>query len=167
MLQQGRRSDPYPYTWEIPVGLAAAVVLLGLVGLQLGRSLANLTAGRGWTWPPGRNLFTSLGGILHGDPGAGLAGTGPWASPTVFVVCLVIVELLVLAGVIAALVWGMRRWGPQRMKGMASAEQAETVLGLTRLRKVRAILRPDLYAVCRGTQTRNPGGHDGYHPAER
>jgi hypothetical protein len=49
------------------------------------------------------------------------------------------------------------------MKGMASAEQAETTLGLTRLRKVRRIIRPDLYAPDH-TPTQQHGGHDGYHP---
>lgn len=74
-----------------------------------------------------------------------------------------IVELLIAAALVAAITWGMRRWGPQRMKGMASAEQAETTLGLTRLRKVRRIIRPDLYAPDH-TPTQQHGGHDGYHP---
>ena len=37
------------------------------------------------------------------------------------------------------------RWGPARMKGMASRGEAERLLGVTRLRKVRAVVRPDLY----------------------
>lgn len=163
MLQQGRRSDPYPYTWEIPAGITVGVLIAVTFGLQVGRALANLAAGRGWTWPAGRNLFTSLGGILHGDAGAGLATPGGWASPTQLILWLVIVELLIVTGLVAAAVWGMRRWGPHRMKGMASAEQAEAVLGVTRLRKVRHIIRPDLYAASRNL-TAPEGGHDGYNP---
>ena len=163
MLQQGRRSDPYPHTWEIPVGIAAATVLLAVLGVQVGRGLANWSAGRGWTWPTGKSLFSSLPGVLAGNAGAGLTSSGEWASPTLLTVWLVIVELLIAAALVAAITWGMRRWGPQRMKGMASAEQAETTLGLTRLRKVRRIIRPDLYGPDH-TPTQQHGGYDGYHP---
>lgn len=162
MLQQSHRSDPYPYTWEIPAAITAAVVLVLILGLQLGRSMANLCTGHGWVWPTGRRVFTSLPGILHGDAGAGLA-SGDWASPAQLTLWLVIVELLILTGLITAGLWGMRRWGPHRMKGMASADQAETVLGLTRLRKVRGIIRPDLYPTRRALSAPR-GGHDGYHP---
>ena len=163
MLQQGRRSDPYPHTWEIPVGIAAGTVVALILGVQLGRGVANWTSGHGWTWPAGRNLFSSLVGILHGDAGAGLSPSGGWASPAALTVWLIVVELLILAALAAGIGWGMRRWGPQRMKGMASATDAEQTLGLTRLRKVRTIIRPDLYAPGR-TPTHQPGGHDGHHP---
>jgi len=41
--------------------------------------------------------------------------------------------------------WAARRWGPGRMKGMASPGEAEQVLGLTRLRRNAPLIRPDLY----------------------
>jgi hypothetical protein len=37
------------------------------------------------------------------------------------------------------------RWGPGRPRGMASRGEAERLLGVTRLRKVRSVVRPDLY----------------------
>src|SRR5205085_682312 len=37
------------------------------------------------------------------------------------------------------------RWGPGRIRGMATAAEAEKLLGVTRLRKVADIVRPDLY----------------------
>jgi hypothetical protein len=37
------------------------------------------------------------------------------------------------------------RWGPGRLRGMASRGEAERLLGVTRLRKVRSVVRPDLY----------------------
>ena len=58
---------------------------------------------------------------------------------------IVATELLILvAGTILA-VAALRRWGPGRLKGMASAAEAEASLGRTRLRRVRQIIRPDLY----------------------
>jgi hypothetical protein len=39
----------------------------------------------------------------------------------------------------------LERWGPRRLRGMASRGEAERLLGLTRLWKVRSVVRPDLY----------------------
>jgi hypothetical protein len=36
------------------------------------------------------------------------------------------------------------RWGPGRLRGVASRGEAERLLGVTRLRKVRSVVRPDL-----------------------
>jgi hypothetical protein len=37
------------------------------------------------------------------------------------------------------------RWGPGRLRGMASRGEAERLLGVTRQRKVRSVVRPNLY----------------------
>ena len=69
---------------------------------------------------------------------------------------------LLLAVAITAAIWVVRRWGPNRMKGMATADEAEAILGLSRLRRVAPIIRPDLYGA--QTTTSRNGDHDGYHP---
>jgi len=136
-MQRARRHNPYPLTWEIPLGIACAVLLTLAVGVHLGNALAHLTAGHTWTWPQPRDLFASIPIIL----------TGPSAAPTVNPgVWIVTVELLLTAslGWVGYLVW--QHWGPNRLKGMATAEQAEQVLGIRRLRKVAPIVRPDLHS---------------------
>lgn len=50
-MQRERRRDPYPWTWEIPMGLVVAGLLLVVLGIQLARGFANMLAGAGWTWP--------------------------------------------------------------------------------------------------------------------
>ena len=50
-MQRERRRDPYPWTWEIPVAVILATLFVIVIGIQLGRSVANLLAGAGWTWP--------------------------------------------------------------------------------------------------------------------
>lgn len=160
MLQADRRRDPYLFTWEIPVGVLTGWLLLACLGVHAARAIANWTIGAGWTWPEGKNLFTSLPKVLAGDPAAGLALHRPAAGTASLYGWIITVQLLLLAATVAATVWGLRRWGPGRMHGMASAQEAEQLLGISRLRRVAPIIRPDLTG-----STTNGGRHDGYHPA--
>jgi len=156
-MQRERRRDPYPWTWEIPVAVALATLFVVVLGIQLGRSVANLLAGAGWTWPDsnagtfpspiGTAFWTSLPGVLIGHSDAdlpspapsGLAGSGlVWTS-------LALTELTLLTATIWVGFYAYQRWGPGRMRGMATAAEAEKILGVSRLRKVAGIVRPDLY----------------------
>jgi hypothetical protein len=146
MLQTDRRRNPYPLTWEIPVGAATMLILLAALGVQFGRSIAHWTAGGGWTWPHGRALFTSLGAVLGGQATAGLNPLPvPAASPAAVIGWIVTVELILTISALTVTVLALRRWGPGRMRGMATPEQARSTLGAGRLRRVRSVLRPDLY----------------------
>jgi hypothetical protein len=58
---------------------------------------------------------------------------------------VVATELMLIAVCVVLLKVVLARWGPSRIKGMASAAAAERLLGVSRLRKVRAVVRPDLY----------------------
>lgn len=160
IAQVDRRRDPYPYTWEIPLGVLTTLLLLAGLGAHLGRAIANWIAGAGWTWPAGKALFASLPDLLAGDYSAGLTLAHQGAGPGAVYGWITAVEVLLLAGMTAATWWALRRWGPGRMKGMATAGEAEQVLGLTRLRVVAGIIRPDLHP----PGTTHTGGHDGYHP---
>ncbi len=158
-MQRERRRDPYPWTWEIPLAVALAGGFAIVLGLQLGRSVANLVAGAGWTWPDldagqftspiGTAFWTSLPGVVTGDSSAGLAeheaSSGRLAGPSLTWGCLIATELLlaVALGWVAIVI--LQRWGPGRMRGMATSAEAERMLGVTRLRKVAGIVRPDLH----------------------
>lgn len=144
-LQSERRRNPYPLTWELPVGILTGWLLLAGIGVHFARAVANLVAGAGWAWPAGRALFTSLPAVLAGHPRAGLTGTGAGASPALLYTVLTVVEVAVTAGTVLAGWWVWRRWGDTAMKGMATPTEAEQVLGLTRLRHHAAIIRPDLH----------------------
>ena len=159
VAQADRRRDPYPFTWEIPVGVLAGWLLLACLGVHLARAIANATVGAGWTWPEGRNLFTSLPRILAGDPTAGLSLNHPAAGTVALYGWLITVQVLLLAVTVIATIWGLRRWGTGRMHGMASAAEAEQLLGISRLRRVAPIIRPDL-----AESVTTGGRHDGYHP---
>ena len=143
-MQQSRRTTPYPYTWEIPLGAVLAVTLVLVGAAHAARSIALALAGAGWAWTSQAQLFSALPGILAGDSRAGL-GPGPAASPVLLYTCLVLVELLALVLIGWAVIAGMRQWGPARVRGMATRAEADTLLGLQRLRKVAPVVRPDLH----------------------
>ncbi len=145
-MQQQRRHTPHPLTWEVPAGLCAAAALVAIFGVHLGRTAANLVTGHGWGWPAREELFASLPGLLTGDANAGLANPiGAGAAVVPLWTCIAIAELGVLIGLGWALKQGLDRWGPHRLKGMATRAQVEQTLGRTRLRKVAGVVRPDLH----------------------
>ena len=145
MQQRSRRTNPYPFTWEIPAALTVGVLFLLLIGAQTGRSVANLLAGSGWVFVDRSGLFTSLGGIATGHPGAGLPTLAHPASNNLMWGCIAAAELAVVISCVIALKWGLDRWGPGRLQGVATRAEAEALLGRTRLRKHAKVIRPDLY----------------------
>jgi hypothetical protein len=171
-MQRERRHDPYPWTWE-PAALAGALLLIGLVlGVQVGRSLANLAVGAGWMWPesragdgpgPGPSIsspiggafWRSLSGVLSGDAGDGLAKPvpDPLAGPGLVWGSVAATEIVILTALIWMGAWTYLRWGPGRLRGMATRSEADAILGVTRIRKVADIVRPDLYGRHRHPRT--------------
>lgn len=149
-MQRSRRSNPYPFTWEIPLAAAVTVLLVLACGVHLGRAIANLVAGAGWALPARVDLFTTLPGVLAGDAASGVTGlAGPGAAPALLWACIAATELALILVMAAAAKAGLDRWGPGRLKGMAAPVEAERLLGRTRLRKARAVIRPDLYGTNR------------------
>lgn len=145
MTQQERRANPYPWTWEIPTAVAVGLSLILAVGVQLGRAAANLCAGAGWQLPNRSQFLTSLPAVLRGDARAGLIGLdAPTATPPLLYAGITTIELVLVAGSLALLAIGLRRWGPARLKGMASTAEAARLLGPGQLRRKADIIRPDL-----------------------
>ncbi len=145
-LQQQQRAAPYPYTWEIPAAIALTVGYALTLGVHLGRALAAQPTCGAWLWPDARAWFTSLPAVLAGDAAAGLsdaecvqAGPGPLIA-WIIASELVLLVLLALCGK-----WLLDHWGPGRLKGMATPDEAAQLLGVARLRRARHIIRPDLY----------------------
>lgn len=145
-LQQQRRQTPYPHTWEIPTLAAVTIAYLLTVGVHAGRGVANLTACGVWRWPDASAWFTALPGVLAGNATAGIADPAcAGASGGVLMGSIVALELVVGALVLLLGKWALDRWGPGRLKGMATPAEATQLLGVDRLRRVRRIIRPDLY----------------------
>jgi hypothetical protein len=146
MSQRSRRQDPYPWTWEIPLVIVLAGLALISFGVHLGRAVANVLAGCDWRFPGRVDLFRSLPAVLRGDAGAGLVDLhGPGASPSSLLICVAATELILLAATVLLIKLGLDCWGPAGTRGVATPGEAEKLLGVTRLRRSRKIVRPDLY----------------------
>ncbi|MGG5258665.1 hypothetical protein [Phycicoccus avicenniae] len=143
-MQSSRRSTPYPWTWEIPLAATTSVLLLLTVAVHAARLLANGTTAGVWSFTSRDQLFTVLPRLLAGDARAGLP-PGPVATATALYVWIALCESATVAGLGAITVTAVRRWGPGRVRGMASRAEAEELLGVRRLRSVAPLVRPDLY----------------------
>ena len=143
------RRDPLPLTWELPAAAALAWVAVAATLLPAGRGAASWLTGAGWVWSEnGAGLTASLVGLLTGHPSYGLPAPTASALPTASVVYL-LVTLVELAWLIVSLLilraW-WRTWGPGMREGLADRAEVEKVLGLSRMRRNRNVIRPDLYA---------------------
>jgi hypothetical protein len=146
MVQRERRRDPYPFSWEVPFLAVLAVCVCLVLGVHLGRAVANLLAGGGWGWPGRGQLLVSVPKVLDGHSGAGLVRrSGPLAGPTALRTWIVVAELALTAAAMWFGVVVLRRWGPWRVAGMASPAEVAQLMGVARLRKAKAVVRPDLY----------------------
>jgi len=143
-------------------GEVAAVVLTGVLLLLAsaaltGLALASALFGGDWVWPAGSDTAGQvLAGLLTGEPGRGLPAQLQAQVPGSVAVysSVVAAELVMLAA--AALLWRYHRPGDAR-GGMATRSEAQRVLGRSRLRQARTIIRPDLY----GTTSRSALGAGG------
>ena len=147
--QQRRDPQPLARGGEVAlVTLAAVLLLLGLAALA-GLGAAAALAGGGWVWPHGSDTIGAvLAGLLTGDAGRGLppelAARLPGTAAVYSGVAVAGLLVLTVAGGGVVLFWRYHRPGDAR-RGMATRGEAAQVLGRSRLRAARAIIRPDLH----------------------
>ena len=154
MAVRGARADVRPVPWEVPVAAGGCWLALAVLLFPCGQGAAGWLFGGGFVWPRGSgSLLRSVTGLLSGRPGRGLAGGGPGGLPGAPVVYVVIGlgEVLLAAGSVWLIVCWWRRLGPGAPRGMADRAEAEMVLGVSNLRRKRAVIRPDLRAGRAGT----------------
>jgi len=142
------RRDALPLTWELPAAATLAWVAVAATLLPAGRGAATWLTDAGWVWPEtGAGLRASLAGLLTGHLAAGLttadASGLPASGPVYLVVVLAEVAWLIVSLLAVGIWW--RTWGPGMRQGLADRFEVEKVLGLSRIRRDRKVIRPDLY----------------------
>ncbi len=140
-----RRPDPLPWSWEVPAGAALAWLSLFAAALLATQGAVGFLTGHGWLWPTSPRLIPALGGLLTGQVGVGVDAPAGLPSAALVYALAVVFELALLAVSVWAAVRFWSTVGPGRRYGMATRAEAETILGVGRLRRVRKLIRPDLY----------------------
>lgn len=145
MRVQSRRTDAFPTTWEIPVGIGLVWLLAAFLALPAGQGVAFALQGDGFVWP-GPRLGQSLLGLLSGEPGRGLGPELRSDLPPVLLIyaAAMLVELALVTGAVVGFAWWWRTVGPYAQLGMAHRQEVAAVLGRGHLMRRRATIRPDL-----------------------
>jgi len=150
-MERSRRdrftTNRVPLTWEIPAAVIFAGLFFILVTPMVVQGLvAFVTAGE-FEWPS-EHLLDAYAGLLHGHFGEGLRRDVAAALPPDGVMWLLTIlgEVLVLGAAVVVVLWMRDMTGTNSRHGLATATQAAEALGLPRLRKSAAVIRPDLYA---------------------
>ena len=148
------RADVQPTSWEIPAAAAAVWLVAAALILPASQGAAAALFGGGWVWPRGSShLMASIGGLVIGRPGRGLPAeliTRIPAGAPIYVLAI-LAELLLTAASFSTVVLWWTHVGPGALRGMATRLEAESVLGVSALRKAREVIRPDLYGAERGS----------------
>ena len=145
MRVQSRRTDVFPTTWEIPVGIGLIWLLAAFLALPAGQGFAFVLQGDGLVWP-GPELGRSLLGLLAGHPGEGLSPELQAAVPPPGLVygAAALVEIALATAAVTGLSWWWRTVGPLAQFGMAARHEVAAVLGRNQLMRRRRSIRPDL-----------------------
>lgn len=149
MGTQRSRADVQPVTWEVPAVAGTCWLVLVVMLFPAGQGSAGWLFAGGFVWPHGSTpLLHSIGGLITGQPGKGLAGkdVARLASTPSIYLLIVLGELLLTAATAWVIVLWWRYLGPGARQGMADRAEVETVLGVSNLRKKRTVIRPDLHA---------------------
>lgn len=145
--RRARFTNVAPSAGEFAVAvLLAGLFFLIVTPLAVQGVVAGATSGD-FALPNG-HLLDAYGGLLHGHFGAGLprgvADVLP--SDAVMWVLTLLGEVLVLGAVVVVGMWMRELTGTSSRHGLATPTQAAEALGVPRLRKSAAVVRPDLYA---------------------
>jgi hypothetical protein len=159
-MERSRRdrfaTNTVPLTWEIP----AAVILAGLFVILLTplvvQGIVGWATSGEFAWPT-KHLLDAYGGLLHGHFGAGLRpGVAEGLPPDpVMWLLTVLGEVLVMGAAVVLGLWMREVTGTNSRHDLATSTKAAEALGLPRLRRSAAVIRPDLYA---RSSRRNPVG---------
>jgi hypothetical protein len=147
-LFQRREPNIVSEGWEIPLLVATCLAVMLVLAALLGLAAASALFGHGWAWPAGDAITRTVGGLLAGQPGRGLPPDTRSEMPNAHIVygCIAATELVAVAvATSVGVVYARNRLPNDARGGMASRREAGDVLGVRRLRKAAAVIRPDLY----------------------
>ena len=151
MSMERSRRDRFSTVAPSAAELAAATLVAGLFLLLttplVVQGVVGWARSGDFVWPD-RDLLDSYGGLVRGRFGGGLRpGAAEALLPDAVMWGLTFLgEVLVLGAAVVVGVWMRDLTGTSSRHGLATATQAAEALGLQRLRRSAAVIRPDLCA---------------------
>lgn len=145
--RRARFTNVAPTAGEFTVAVLLAGVFLLLLTPLVVQAIVGWAAGEAFAMP-NEHLLEAYGGLLHGHFGVGLPAGVADALPSdaLMWVLTLLGEVLVLGAAVVVGMWMRDLTGTSSRHGLATPTQAAEALGLPRLRKSAAVIRPDLYA---------------------
>lgn len=145
--RRARFTNVAPTAGEFTVAVLLTGVLFFLVTPLVVQAIVGWATARAFALPNG-HLLEAYGGLLHGHFGVGLPDGVAVALPSdaVMWVLTLVGEVLALGAAVVVGIWMRDVTGTSSRHGLATPAQAAQALGLPRLRKSAAVIRPDLYA---------------------
>ena len=145
--RRARFTNVAPTAGEFTVAVLLAGVFLFLLTPLVVQAIVGWATAGAFALPNG-HLLEAYDGLLHGHFGAGLPDGVADALPSdaVMWVLTLVGEVLALGAAVVVGMWMRDLTGTSSRHGLATPSQAAEALGLPRLRKSAAVIRPDLYA---------------------
>jgi len=157
-MERSRRerfgSQPPPMTWEPPLLVCLLGGFLVVMTPLLVQALVGLLLAGDFAWPTG-HISAALAGLARGRFGGGLepALASALLPDPVMWAATAVAEMLVLGSLVVFVLWARELLGVGSRRGLATSAQAAEALGVRRLRKNAAVVRPDLYARSHASRT--------------
>lgn len=144
--RRARFTNAAPTAGELTVAMLLAGVLCILLTPLIVQAVVSWATAGEFALPKG-HLLDAYGGLLHGHFGVGLPPAAAHALPSdaVMWVLTLLGEVLVLGATVVIGLWMRDLTGAGSRHGLATPAQAAEALGVPRLRKSAAVIRPDLY----------------------
>lgn len=145
--RRDRFTNKAPSAGEFAIALLlVGVFVVVLTPLVVQGVVGWATSGR-FAWP-NQHLLDAYGGLLRGHFGTGLNPRTADHLPAdaVMWVLVAVGEAVAIGATVVVALWMRDATGASSRHGLATATQAAEALGLPRLRKSAAVIRPDLYA---------------------
>ena len=145
--RRDRFTNTAPSAGEVAIAFVLAGIFVFVITPLVVQGIVGWATSGHYAWP-NKHVLDAYGGLLRGHFGSGLAPAVADALPTdaVMWVLALVGEVVAIGATVVVATWMRDLTGASSRHGLATATQAAEALGLPRLRKSAAVIRPDLYA---------------------
>lgn len=145
--RRGRFTNTAPSAGEFAIAFVFVGIFVFLITPLVVQGIVAWATSGHFAWP-NKHLLDAYNGLLRGNFGSGLARGIADGLPADGVMwgLVLLGQLVTIGATVVVAMWMRDLTGASSRHGLATAAQAAEALGLPRLRKSAAVIRPDRYA---------------------